>query len=167
MKRFVHAYGQMVMRLESLALNACSLLVVTMCVTLLAEVAARSLFGASFIWSIELATVCFIWLAFLGSTVGVLRQEHFTVDLLYRWFPPEHWFSAWLDALTYVLIAVLGTVFVVYGIGFMENGMRRHSFSLGIPQGYVMAIMPLCGALFIINSVHHLLRMATGQRTFS
>ncbi|TBU76341.1 hypothetical protein DNK06_15845 [Pseudomonas daroniae] len=157
-------YGRFVKLLETCALNVCGLLLAIMCGTLLLEIISRSFFGTSFIWSMELATICFIWVAFLGSTVGVLRREHFVVDLLFHWFPPEHPVSLLLDALTSVLVLVLGLVFLVHGLSFMESGMHRYSFSLGIKQGYTMLIMPLCGALFIVNALHNLLALAANRR---
>ncbi|WP_353174550.1 TRAP transporter small permease [Paracandidimonas soli] len=160
MNRFSFVYDRLVVRLEDCVLNICSLLVVVMSVSLLLEVGSRNLFSYSFVWAMELATACFIWVAFLGATVGVRRNEHFVVDLLYRWFPEGHPVSIFLQVLSYLLIALLGMVFLVHGLDFVGSGMRRYSFSLGIKQGYLMLIMPISGALFIINAVYGLLRVA-------
>ena len=93
--------------------------------------------------------------------MGVRRNEQFVVDLLYRWFPEEHPVSAILQVFSYLLILLLGWVFLAYGLDFVESGMRRYSFSLGIKQGYLMLIMPISGALFMVNAVHGLLQTAT------
>jgi len=150
--------------LESQVLNLCGVLIVVMCVTLLLELAARGFFHHSFVWSVELATVCFIWIAFLGGTAGVLRKEHFVVDVLSTWFPEGHPVSVALELLSIAVILIIGVVFAVYGIDFVKSGMHRFSFSLGIRQGYTMTVMPICGALFIINSIYHLLVLVAGER---
>jgi len=159
LERWSRAYDRMVLWLEGCVLNVCSLLVLVMSVSILLEVASRGLFHYSFVWTMELATACFVWTAFLGAAVGVRRNAHFVVDLLYRWFPPGHPVSMLLQGLSCVLILLLGVVFLVHGLDFAASGMRRHSFSLGIRQGYLMLIMPISGALFIVNAVHGLLRI--------
>jgi TRAP-type C4-dicarboxylate transport system permease small subunit len=156
------AYGRFIRAVESLVLSVCAVILVLMCVTLLLEISSRFFLQHSFVWAAEFATACFIWIAFLGATAGVLRKEHFTVDLLYKWFPPEHKVSLLLEMLGSALILLIGVIFFVYGLDLVESGMRRQSFSLGIKQGYIMAIMPISGALFALNSLHHLLVLAKG-----
>lgn len=163
MDKFVSLYGRLVAALEASVLGLCGVLMVVMCVCVVLEVASRSLVEHSFVWTAELATVCFIWVGFLGATVGVLRNEHFVVDLLYKWFPTGHPVSVALEVLSYLLIAFLGFIFVRYGIDFMVSGMRRQSFSLGVPHGYLMTVMPVSGVLFVLNAVNNLLRMGAGQ----
>ncbi|MDO6732598.1 TRAP transporter small permease [Marinovum sp. 2_MG-2023] len=146
-----------------MTLNFCALLAVLMSVTLLAELVARNLFGSTLIWSAEFATMCFVWIAFLGSTAAARRGDHFSVDLIGRWATTGSRFEFWLRVLTAGIFAGFGAVLLVAGIGFAEAGMRRFSFSLGMPQGYTMMIMPLSGALFLFYGCVELLELFTNK----
>lgn len=152
--------------LENSTLNLCALAALAMCVTLLSELVARNFLGTTLIWSSEFATICFVWIAFLGSTVAARRREHFNVDLLGSLAPPGSRSDRCLELLTEFVFIGFGAVLLVYGIGFSGAGMRRFSFSLGIPQGYTMAVMPVSGALFLFYGLMDLLEIALRKRTF-
>ncbi|SED50684.1 TRAP transporter small permease [Rhodobacter sp. 24-YEA-8] len=149
---------------DSLILNFCAILLVVMCGALLLELVARNLFRHSFIWSMETATICFVWIAFLGGSVAALRKEHFAVDLLSGVVAPGSPVARGLEILGHALFTGLGLLFLVYGWKFAMAGMMRHSFSLGIPQGYTMLIMPLSGALFTISGLWNLFGVVFGER---
>lgn len=125
-----------------------------MIVTVFTEIIGRSIFSHTFLWSSELAMFGFMWLAFLGSAVGVLRQSHFVVDLLFKWFSEDHVVTKILEWFTLILILVIGFVFLFYGIDFVKQGMSRISYAIGIKTGYNMLVMPITGALFILNSLY-------------
>ncbi|SHH87177.1 TRAP transporter small permease [Cognatishimia maritima] len=159
MSRHVELLGRVASLLETTTLNLCVLLAVLMSATLLAELVARNLIGTTLIWSAEFATMCFIWIAFLGSTAAARRRDHFNVDLIGRWVPAGSPAEHWLLALTAAIFAGFGAVLLINGISFAETGMRRFSFSLGIPQGYTMLIMPVSGALFLFYGCVELLEL--------
>lgn len=159
MAGFVRNLGRVARLFEITTLNVCVLLAVVMSGTLLAELVARNLMGTTLIWSAELATQCFIWIAFLGSTAAARRREHFSVDLIERWVPAESSADYVLQVLTAFIFAGFGAILVIKGIDFAHAGMRRFSFSLGIPQGYTMMIMPVSGALFLFYGLCELLEL--------
>jgi TRAP-type transport system small permease protein len=150
-------------RLELITLDICVLLIVVMCGVLLSELVARNVFATTFLWSLELATTCFVWMAFLGSTVAVRRQEHFSVDLIATWAPPGGRASYILRVLGVIIVAIIGIVLLWKGIPFAQGGMRRFSFSLGIRQGYTMMIMPITGGLILFYALVELLALSLGR----
>lgn len=145
--------------IEITTLNFCVLLAVLMCATLLAELIARNFLGTTIIWSAEFATMCFIWIAFMGSTAAARRSEHFNVDLIERWAPAGSRLDFWLKVLAAAVFSGFGAVLLINGINFVEAGMSRFSFSLGIPQGYTMVIMPVSGALFLFYGLLDLMEL--------
>lgn len=163
MPHHVERLGRIALLLEITTLNFCVLLTVIMSATLLAELVARNLIGTTLIWSAEFATTCFIWIAFLGSTAAARRRDHFSVDLIGRWAPAGSRAEHWLLVLTATIFAGFGVVLLVNGIGFVETGMHRFSFSLGVPQGYTMLIMPLSGGLFLFYGCVELLELFTDE----
>lgn len=147
-------------RLEIITLDLCVALTVIMCVVLLAELVARNVFSSTFLWSMELATTCFVWVAFLGATAAIRQGEHFSVDLIGRWATEGSALDHALKILTAVIIIAFGMVLLWKGFGFAANGMRRFSFSLGIPQGYTMLIMPISGALILFYGIIEMLQLS-------
>src|SRR5689334_20578712 len=61
---------------------AAALLVAVETAVLLAGVAARYVFHNSLVWSDELASILFLWLAMLGAVVAFRRGEHMRMTAL-------------------------------------------------------------------------------------
>ncbi len=59
-----------------------ALLVVAEVVVLLAGVVSRYIFHSPIVWSDELASILFLWLAMLGSVVAYRRAEHMRMTAL-------------------------------------------------------------------------------------
>src|SRR5919107_135110 len=56
-------------------------LLVTIIVLLLAGVISRYLFSLPVVWIDEVASLCFLWLAMLGSAIALDRNEHLRLTL--------------------------------------------------------------------------------------
>ena len=67
---------------------AAAAIVVAEVVLLGAATTARYVFGAPLVWSDELATVLFVWLAVLGSVVALRRGEHMRLTAFVRNLSP-------------------------------------------------------------------------------
>src|SRR3954469_22901441 len=72
-----------------------ALLVVAEIVILFAGVVARYVLHAPLIWSDELASILFLWLAMLGAVVAFRRSEHMRMTALVAAAGPRLW--AYLD----------------------------------------------------------------------
>ncbi|MFN5527764.1 TRAP transporter small permease [Bradyrhizobium sp.] len=96
--RFDHVLGRTV---EALA----AALVVAELVLLGAATAARYVFNAPLIWSDELATVLFVWLAMLGAVVALRRSEHMRLTAFVRNLSPA--WRARTDALGLMLVCTV------------------------------------------------------------
>lgn len=66
-----------------------AVLVVTEIVVLLAGVLARFIFHAPIVWSDELASILFLWLAMFGAVVALRRGEHMRMTALVGKLRPE------------------------------------------------------------------------------
>src|ERR1700709_2768744 len=62
--------------LRLIAEGPAALLVLTEIVVLFTGVTARYVFHAPLIWTDELASILFLWLAMLGSVIALQRSEH-------------------------------------------------------------------------------------------
>ena len=108
------------------------------------------------IWTSDLATFSFVWIAFLGAAVAVTTNEHFVVDV----FPQKMktpLFEKTLAILSLILQFIIGYVMVRYGIVFTESMAMRYTYSLGIKMSYISCVLPISGALIITGSLERLL----------
>jgi tripartite ATP-independent transporter DctM subunit len=64
-----------------------SALLVTIIVALLAGVVSRYVFSLPVVWIDEVASLCFLWLAMLGSAIAVDRNEHLRLTLFLGFIP--------------------------------------------------------------------------------
>ena len=113
---------------------------------LLTGIVARTVFQP-IIWSDELASILFLWLAMLGAAIAVQRQHHMRLTFFVAVLPPR------LRAIAEVL--AVGTVLVFFGLifapaldyvqdqGFVETpalGWSGVVRALAIPVGCALAI---------------------------
>ena len=74
--------------LERLEEGLVAFLLAAMTLVTFAQVVARYGFNYSFTWALELTTVLFAWLIFLGIPYGVRVGSHIGVDALVRMMGP-------------------------------------------------------------------------------
>ena len=65
-----------------------AILVVVEIVVLFSGILARYVFQAPLVWSDELASILFLWLAMLGSVIALQRQEHMRLTAVVARFTP-------------------------------------------------------------------------------
>ena len=68
--------------------TAAAALVAVETAVLLAGIIARYVFHSSLVWSDELASILFLWLAMLGAVVAFRRGEHMRMTALVTRAPP-------------------------------------------------------------------------------
>lgn len=113
----------------------------------------------TFLWTEEIARFCFVWMILVGSTVAVRENMHFDIDLL-------PWLSARnrrrLSILTYLLMLLVGLVFIRYGSSFFLFGKDLTADISDIPLGIVFIAWPLAGtiwSMFLIEKIYDVLRL--------
>lgn len=124
-----------------------ALLLALMTIFTFAQVVARYIFNYSFVWTLELVTVLFAWLIFIGMSYGVRVGAHIGVDALVRTLGPRSarivaGIAAALCLAYAVIIAVGGWIYVekMFSIGILMQ-------DLPVPQWIPRTIMPLGFAL--------------------
>jgi hypothetical protein len=74
---------------ERLEEGLIAFLLAAMTIVTFVQVIARYVFNYSFVWSLELVTILFAWLIFLGMCYGVRMGSHIGVDALVRTLGPR------------------------------------------------------------------------------
>ena len=124
-----------------------ALLMALMTVFTFAQVVARYVFNYSFVWTLELVTVLFAWLIFLGMSYGVRVGAHIGVDAFIKLLGPRSGRAlagvAAALCLAYALIIAFGGW--VYVEKMFSIGIEMQD--LPVPQWVPRTIIPLGFAL--------------------
>jgi len=128
------------------------LLLALMVALVFSNVVARYFLNSSIAWSEELSRFMLIWLAFLGSVLAYVRNEHLGLDILIIVLPFK----------ISRMVLVLANVLVIIAIGIILAGgwsITAHTFSSGwtspalaIPYGFVYLIVPFSGFLLLLQA---------------
>jgi len=113
----------------------------------LVQVFFRYVLNASLPWPEELARWCFIWLVFVGVSVGVRRDTHIRIDLLVNALPER-----WRTAHGFVVLSLIATAAVVFVVHGFELAQRSSYVSpaLGWSFRYLYAAVPAGGVLTLV-----------------
>ena len=132
------------------------LTVLTICLVtvVLFQVLFRYFFSYSFIWGEEASILCFTWIVFLGTSLGVREGTHFIVDIFPDSFP-EKW-NKRLVVLTNLLVILVSIVLIVFGISFAISGLTRYSYSTGISMVVFYVAGPISGVLTLIFALENI-----------
>ena len=136
-----------------------AVLVLVEVVVLLAGVIWRYALHHPLVWSDELASILFVWLAMLGSVVALRRGEHMRMTALVGMMPPRA--RALLD-----LVAIAATLtFLVLIVGpafvFAEEESWVITPALGIVNSWRAAALPVGFVLMIVVGFIQLFRVGT------
>ena len=135
-----------------------ALLVVAEIVVLLSGVISRYVFHEPLVWSDELASILFLWLAMLGATVAFRRSDHMRMTALVSMAPPRT--RAFLE--TVALVA--GLIFVglvlepAYEFAVEEQFVQTPA--LEISNAWRAAALPIGFALMLLIALIRLLESA-------
>src|ERR1700712_4464219 len=133
--------------LRLLAEGPAALLVVAEVVVLFTGVVARYVFHAPLIWTDELASILFLWLAMLGSVIALQRSEHMRLTALVGGMSPAG--RARTEALASAAVALFLLMVVPAAWDYASDQWFIETPALGIHDTYrAMAI--LVGATFMV-----------------
>jgi C4-dicarboxylate transporter DctQ subunit len=129
------------------------------------QVVARYVFNYSFVWALELNTVLFAWLIFLGMSYGVRVGAHIGIDALVRSLGPR---AARVVAVVAALLCLAySLILVVGGWSYLQKmyviGISMQD--LPVPQWVPRIVLPLGFALLAFRFVEVLVDAFRGRTT--
>ena len=132
---------------------------VVMVLSVFIQVVSRAI-HYTVIWTSDVATFLFVWLAFLGAAVAVRDDDHFIVDAKMKTFS----FNLALNLLALATELAIGFVMLRYGVDFVKSMSLRLSYSLGVQMSYIVAVVPISGGLIILGGLERLLKIGKISR---
>ena len=154
--------------LEALALATgylCALLMAVLSVVVFLGVFSRYVLNDPWQWTEEAARIAFLWVVFLGASVGVRRGLHFRFTLLLDNLRP-----AWkrpLEIFANLWVIFFAGTMAVKGLSFALLNFAQLTPTLVIPWGWVYMAVPLGGVLMILYALEHLRGLAGGGQDAS
>nr|WP_277189542.1 TRAP transporter large permease subunit [Caballeronia sp. BR00000012568055] len=140
-----------------------ALLVLAEIVVLLAGVTSRYALHNPLVWSDELASMLFLWLAMLGAVVALRRGEHMRMTALVGMASPR--VRAFLDVVA--IAAPLAFLLMVIGpaIDFAQDEAFITTPALDIPNSWRAAALPIGSGLMLLVAVLRLIRVGDWKLT--
>jgi len=113
---------------------------------LFAGVVSRYLFDSPLMWTDELATFLFLWLAMFGAVVALRRDGHMRLTTFATWVGPE--WGAWLGTVAELAVIVFVLEILVPAQQYLEVQRSSELITLHISDGYrVVAILVGAGLI--------------------
>lgn len=128
-----------------------ALLVIVEIVILSAGVFTRYVLGNPLVWSDELATFVFLWLAMLGAVVAYRRGEHISLSVLVRRSPPR--MRQVLETIASVVAVIVAVELIPATIKFFNLEKVDFTPALSLSRSWEVAAVITCLSLILVLAV--------------
>jgi TRAP-type C4-dicarboxylate transport system permease small subunit len=166
MESFLGKYGNLLQRIGRIerALGISLLVIITGAI--FAQVVSRYFFGLPLVWVEELSTYAFLWLVFVGASLGLKKKRHITIiSFVSRWpAGRQHLFRALVSG----AIAVFCLILAANGFKAMtlfEWHQRTIALPVELPR-YLFYSTPLIlgTSSMVFTSIHDFLESVLSRR---
>ncbi|MBK8018359.1 MAG: TRAP transporter large permease subunit [Betaproteobacteria bacterium] len=139
-----------------------ALLVIAEIVILFSGVVARYVLESPLVWTDELASMLFLWLAMLGSVVALRKNEHMRMTAVVGMVGPKT--RAFLDV--FALVAALAFLLLIVepSFEFARDEQMITTPAMDISNAWRAAALPVGCGLMIVAALVRLLRAGTWRR---
>ncbi len=134
-----------------------ALLLVGMCLVAVAKVASRYLLASPFTWAEELATILFSWVVFVGASLALKKNEHFSMDVVVDLLPGVP--KKLLRAVGLLLVLVFCLLIISYGIRLAVLNWYVKTAVLEISRAWLYLAVPFGGTLMLLRASEMLVRL--------
>jgi len=116
---------------------------------LFAGVVSRYVFNSPLMWTDELATFLFLWLAMFGAVVAVRRGAHMRLTTFVEWVAPN--VRAWLATVAELVVIVFAIELLVPTVAYLKVQASTELITLDISDGYrVVALLVGAGLISLV-----------------
>ena len=136
-----------------------SLLLIIATISVILEVFSRQFFNYSFTWVHEINEYILLYIPFLTAAWLLRSDDHIVIDLI------ENYISLRVKYILDIAIGLIGIfvsiILIWYGIitvsNFVMDGVRSQT-NLRVPQGYIVAIIPIGSFLLLLEFIRRIYR---------
>lgn len=121
----------------------------------LMNVFLRYIMDTGIYWSEEVATICFVWFVFLGSSVAYRKNAHLGVDLLVKKLPDK--LRKTVEIIVDLILLIINAYIFYLSIKYVGKTYVKPTAVLAISSAYVSSCLVLS---FGLTSIHALRKLA-------
>lgn len=129
----------------------------TLVVVVALGVLFRYVLRAQLTWAYEFSILLFIWVSFLGASVGTRQHAHITFDFLARLFPMS--WNRWINLLGSVLIFVISLTGVRLGMIIFLRTQGQRFQTLPLSRGWMYLALPVGFLLIAIHVLAYAIKL--------
>lgn len=148
---------------EVLGVIALTIIVVTVSI----NVFLRYVFGNSFEWGTEVATIMFVWVIMMGIGAAARHRLHPSIDLVTRLMPVKVG-VVFQILMSLAIVYVLGELTVTTWGFALTSGFNKYTGILELPYIFVYLALPVGFGLMlvrvVINTVEDIRALSKGDR---
>jgi tripartite ATP-independent transporter DctM subunit len=141
-----------------------ALLVLAEIGVLFTGVTARYVFHAPLVWTDELASILFLWLAMLGSVIALQRSEHMRLTAVVAGMSAAG--RARTDALASAAVVVFLVMIVPSAWDYASDEWFIETPALGIHNTFRAMAIPVGAVLMVVTALTRLLRLSVRDALF-
>lgn len=124
-----------------------------------AQIGARNLFDAGWIWGEQLIRIGVLWVGLLGAVVASRDDRHLRIDVVPRLLPPRG--KIICAVIAHLVTAGVCAVIAWYAAEFVLSERAYGAAGIGVVSGWVLqAVMPVAFALMAVRHAAHVVRAA-------
>ena len=130
----------------------------TMTLNVLWQVASRYLMQSPSSFTDELARFLLIWVSLLGASYVTGKKLHLAIDILPSKLQGRK--ERNLSIFIYMVVAAFALFVMVWGginLVYITLTLKQSSPALNVPLGYIYSVLPLSGLIIIYYSVANML----------
>jgi tripartite ATP-independent transporter DctM subunit len=139
-----------------------ALLLLAETVILFSGVFARYVLHSALVWSDELASILFLWLAMLGAVVAFRRGEHMRMTALADRCPP--WWKAFFEALAPVAALLFLVLILTPAFHYADEERAITTPALEISNVFRAAALPIGFGLMALGAVLRMVQMGVSRQ---
>jgi TRAP-type C4-dicarboxylate transport system permease small subunit len=157
MRDLLHSVSRFLDRMCRMILwiSGAGLFVMTMVVAW--QVWGRFVLNNSPTWTEPTSLMLMLWFIFLAAAVGVRQRFHLSLDLVRQLVPAR--VNAVMDTLSFTVVGIFGAAMIWYTRVLIAQTWEVHIPGLGLPAGLAYLSIAVSGALIVVFSIEHLLKM--------
>lgn len=121
------------------------------------QVATRYLLKEPSSWTDELATLLIVWVTLFGASVAFVKHGHLGVDYLTNKLRPRH--RQYTTLAVHLLVAFFAGMILIYGgikLVLLTLLTNQVSPALGVKMGHVYLALPISGFFILLFSIENL-----------
>jgi len=107
-------------------------------------------------WSEEVATICFVWFVFLGSSVAYRKNAHLGVDLLVKRLPGK--IRVVVEIIVDIVLIVINVYLFYLSIKYVGKTYVKPTAVLAISSAYVSSSLIVSFGLCTLHAVVKLVK---------